>query len=142
MLQCVKIVINAETKGVVRLDFPPSSDGMHGDFTVEMIPVAVIGEDEKLVFIFRPSPLDKNNVTEIITADGTAFVVAKVGPIESLLKESTPAFRNYSVNKKIKDHFCVLFLDELLGRSWKELVFSVGTIFVCLASDKILTLGE
>lgn len=134
-MQCIKIVINAETKGVVRLDFPPYEGGTHGDYSQDLIPVAVISQDEQLVFIFRPSASDRNgNVTEIITADGTGFVVAKVGPADCLLSDTDHKKSkrlSFSRSSKFrKELFCIMFLDRLLGRSWKQLLFSVSTVFV------------
>lgn len=112
-------------------------DGTHGDLTNDMIPVAVIDQANNLVFIFRIDKQEESGgITDIITADGTGFVVAKVGSLTALLEmenDNTSGFGDEMENlllKTKKDYFGVRFMDSLLGTSWKQLIFSVSIIFV------------
>lgn len=122
--------MNGEIKGVVKLDFPPSSDGTIANFNLELVPTAVFGNDGGLSFIFRQSTeTNCSDITEIITADGAAFVVAKIGPAESLVEDSGDA--KDDVNLLRKDQFCLIFLDGLLSHTWKQLLLGVASIYVC-----------
>ncbi|ODM94529.1 hypothetical protein Ocin01_12157 [Orchesella cincta] len=130
---CVLIMVNGERKGFLALDYPPSTEGRHVDMYKDLIPIAIVDLDGNLEFIFRTTTKERGseNLVEIITADGTAFCVAKMGCLSILDDASFQSVRSPSIvsNKQKKQYFGIQYVDHSLARSWKQLLMGAAVIF-------------
>ncbi|CAL8089403.1 unnamed protein product [Orchesella dallaii] len=130
---CILIKVNEEPKGYIALDYPPSTEGKHSDMYKDLIPVAIVDLNGNLEFIFRTEHMERGSeeIIEIITADGTAFCVAKMGSL-NVIEDLSPQETRSSIlrNKQKKQHFCIKYVDHSLGRSWKQLLMGTSVVFV------------